>query len=509
MKIKDMIRQKLRNFLWIEKAQAHDIRVQELYDFESNAFRNRMWVRGDPYELSQFFKNTGSGNSMFWSSVPLTKIRKIHSGLPGMMVDVMTSIVCRDFNGIDLNGRGTDWEKISKDNDFEHLLHEAVDETITVGDGAFKISNDPSLSDFPIIEFFPGDRIDYKYKRGRLQEVIFRTTYHKNHKRYILYEHYGWGYIRYVLREAISGDPVGLDTLEETAQLQDIGFFGYQEDEKGKPTKKIPVILAVPLIFRNSSKWKGRGESLIDKKDTLFDALDEIISQWSAAVRSSRPIKYIPRVLAPRKADTGEIIPPNDFDNQYIATGSNNNEGERNEIKVVQPEIPSSSYLESYITYLDLCLQGFMSPSTLGIDTKKLDNADAQREKEKTTLYTRNMIIEALEKALPKLVNVTLQAYDAFTGKSMPDEVIATVKFGEYASPSFEALIETLSKAKTSNLMSIESLVDELYGDSKDEDWKAEEVERLKNELGIAGKEPEDEGLENIGEGGTANALLN
>lgn len=69
-----------------------------------------------------------------------------------------------------------------------------------------------------------------------------------------------------MLREAISGDPVGLDTLEETAQLQDIGFFGYQEDEKGKPTKKIPVILAVPLIFRNSSKWKGRGESLIDKK---------------------------------------------------------------------------------------------------------------------------------------------------------------------------------------------------------------------------------------------------
>ena len=35
MTIKDRIRQKLRNFLWIEKAQAHDIRVQELYDFES------------------------------------------------------------------------------------------------------------------------------------------------------------------------------------------------------------------------------------------------------------------------------------------------------------------------------------------------------------------------------------------------------------------------------------------------------------------------------------------
>ena len=122
---------------------------------------------------------------MFWSSVPLTRIRKIHTGLPGMMVDVMTSIVCRDFNGMDLDKRETDWETISRDNDFDRLLHEAVDETITVGDGAFKISSDPKLSSCPIIEFFPGDRIDYKYNRGRLQEVIFRTMYHKNSKRYI------------------------------------------------------------------------------------------------------------------------------------------------------------------------------------------------------------------------------------------------------------------------------------------------------------------------------------
>ena len=300
----------------------------------------------------------------------------------------------------------------------------------------------------------------------------------------------------------------GTDTLEETANLQDVGFFGYKEDADGNPVNKVHVMLAVPLQFRNSSKWKGRGESLIDKKETLFDALDEIVSQWPAAVRAARPTKYIPKMLAPRKADTGEIIPPNDFDNAYIAIGNSNKEGEKNEIKVVQPEIPSSSYLESYVTYLDLCLQGFISPSTLGIDTKKLDNAEAQREKEKTTLYTRNMIIEALQKALPKLVNVVLKAYDAFSGKSMPDEVGVTAKFGEYASPSFEALIETLSKAKSSNLMSIESLVDELYGDSKDNDWKAEEVERLKNELGIAENEPEDEGLENI-EGGIANALLN
>ena len=33
--------------------------------------------------------------------------------------------------------------------------------------------------------------------------------------------------------------------------------------------------------------------------------------------------------------------------------------------------------------------------------------------------------------------------------------------------------------------MSVEAAVDELYGDSKDEDWKREEVARLKKEQGI------------------------
>ena len=33
--------------------------------------------------------------------------------------------------------------------------------------------------------------------------------------------------------------------------------------------------------------------------------------------------------------------------------------------------------------------------------------------------------------------------------------------------------------------MSIESIVEELYGDSKTDDWKNEEVKRIKNEQGI------------------------
>lgn len=56
------------------------------------------------------------------------------------------------------------------------------------------------------------------------------------------------------------------------------------------------------------------------------------------------------------------------------------------------------------------------------------------------------------------------------------------VSFGEYANPSFESQVETVGKGKTQGIMSIEACVDELYGDPRDEEWKEEEVERLKAE---------------------------
>ncbi len=59
------------------------------------------------------------------------------------------------------------------------------------------------------------------------------------------------------------------------------------------------------------------------------------------------------------------------------------------------------------------------------------------------------------------------------------------MNFGEYANPSFEAVVETVTKAKQGGIMSIEASVDEVYGDTKDDDWKAEEVQRIKAQTGV------------------------
>lgn len=68
-------------------------------------------------------------------------------------------------------------------------------------------------------------------------------------------------------------------------------------------------------------------------------------------------------------------------------------------------------------------------------------------------------------------------------------DIDGVASFGGYANPSFEAQVETIGKAKTNGVMSIETSIEELYGDTKDEKWKKEEVKRIKNESGIVDME--------------------
>ena len=243
-------------------------------------------------------------------------------------------------------------------------------------------------------------------------------------------------------------------------------------------------MLAEYVSFYSSDKFEGRGQSVFDAKRDNFDALDETWSQWVDALRAGRTKTYIPENLIPRNPNTGELLKPNAFDNRFIKLAPSMSENNDSKINTESAPIQHDSYLATYITALDLCLQGIISPSTLGIDVKKLDNAEAQREKEKATLYTRQTIVAELQRVLPVLIQSVFHAYQTLNKQALK-EVECDVTFGEYANPSFESQVETVGKAKAQGIMSIEASIDELYGDSRDDEWKKEEVARLKAEQGI------------------------
>ena len=242
--------------------------------------------------------------------------------------------------------------------------------------------------------------------------------------------------------------------------------------------------MAVEFKIYSSKKFKDRGESIFKNKLDAFDAFDEIWSQWMLALRKGQLKEYIPEALLPRDPKTGEILRKNDFDVSFIATETDMSEGAKNQIQTTQGNIQHQAFLSTYITALDQCLTGLISPSTLGIDVKKLDNAEAQREKEKATLYKRDEIVAVVSEVTKKLVDLIFKVKDTLNKKTITD-VNVDPTFGGYANPSFEAQIETVGKASASNIMSIESQVEELWGDTKDEEWKKEEVKRIKIEKGI------------------------
>lgn len=470
------IKRGIRSWLNITPANPYSISINETMDFELNAIRNRIWYRGDSNELEQMYLQNPeyADKFKFWASkcTPGMEMRKIHTGLPGLIVKVLAAIIMDGMNDFDFKESVHEdiWKKIERENKFRKKFEKSLKEVLYIGDGAYKITIDTTISQYPILEWYPGERIEIVWNRGRLKEVVFKTPYECRNQQYILYEHYGYGYIKNELYK--DDTQVDINAIEETRGITD-----YQFDSN--------LIMAVPLQIYESTKFDGRGGSIFDGKLDSFDAYDEAWSQWMDALRAGRAKTYIPDCLVPHDPETGRIIRPNPFDNRYFASDNDMNEGAENKVTTEQPAIPHDSYIASYCTALDQCLQGLISPSTLGIDVKKLDNAEAQREKEKATLYTRNAIIEALTETLPELVCSCINAYNVLN-KQPYEDVTVNAQFGEYANPSFESQIETLSKARPgSPIMSVEAQVEELYGDSKDSMWKQEEVQRLKTELGI------------------------
>lgn len=471
-----------RNFVYkllkIRPATERRITITEPLTFRANVLRNQIWYRGDPSELSQFFRQTAAHDTdtaRFWASVPYGQVRKIHSGIVSIVVDRYKDIVTADLDGIDF-GEPDDvhpiadtWTEIAKDCDFNGVLGDAIAGALSSADGAFKISVD-AASPFPIVEFYEADNVEFVTRGRKVTAIKFYTPYKKDDREYRLEEEYGVGYVHYRLFSE-DGKQVDMTEVEEVAGLHDTTF-------------NADFMMAVPLVIFRSGKWPGRGKALFDAKTDALDALDEVISQWLDAVRMGRVKRYIPEDMVPRDPSTGQLIAANPFDNDFIAVGSLKTEGAQDKIDVSQPQISYEAYVNSYASFMDLALQGIISPATLGIDLKKTDNAEAQREKEKVTMHVRGKIVDALNDALPLLVERIMKTNDLIHGPAARDYEVS-VKFGEYASPDFDSTVDTVVRARMGGVMSIEQSVEELYGDTWTREDKDAEIARLKAEQGI------------------------
>jgi hypothetical protein len=198
-------------------------------------------------------------------------------------------------------------------------------------------------------------------------------------------------------------------------------------------------------------------------------------------------VEYYPVDMLER-TPLGEPKLPQRYDRSYIATpAGRNGDGEQTgKLTVTQPALNFSQYSGETMSILSLLLTGILSPATMGIDIAKRDNADAQREKEKITIMTRNNIIAQQKEILNKVMCICLKLEDYIKNPGITGfrTYELSVDFDEFASPTFENQIGILAGALSSGAMSVEKYVDLLWTDTLDEAEKQKEIDYIKQFMG-------------------------
>lgn len=443
---------------------------------------NRVWYLGDGNELLNYYTQrqaigfasnpiyNRNKRNYFWSlSASECDIKRVHSGIPNMIITTITNVV--GAPSIECFG----WDDIAEANDFSNkLVQQGRPLTLAEGWGAWKVNINPELSSEPLWEYYEAENVDYVYKAGLLIGITF-SSYYKDAKNndYVLLESrfraHGNSYIEYHLFLLDKNDgviEVSKDKLPELGTLEDFVLYGYNH------------ILAVPSRYFFDPMNVNYGKSIYAGKLDLFDMLDEIWSQASQTNRVSTPVEYYnPDVLDRRT--TGQAGMPNLYNRQFVQkTGVPDGEGNlSDDIITTQPELNFDKYGRLSRDTLDYILTGVLSPASLGIDLSKRDNADAQREKEKITLVTRNNIIAPETVMLRKIVNISLDVKEYMqTGHISNQGRSINIKYNEFANPSFENQIQILGISWVNGEISTPKYVDLLWGDRISEEEKQKEI---------------------------------
>jgi len=493
MTLKERIRQKLLKFLKLDEnpnserftyiSSEEEVKKQKLSE-------NKIWYYGDSNELLNFYTNqmvygdarepiyNRNKKNYFWgiSSVE-GDIKRVHSGIPNAIVTTLVNVIGNaEISSGDV-GTNKMIKSIIEENDLVSLINQQqMPLTMVCGWGAFKINIDSKVSKKPIIEFYDAENVDFVYKSSKLIGIIYRDYYQYDNKDYVLLEtrriEDGSSFVEYELFKLEKNNEVtyvSMETIPELSELKNIKIDNFNH------------ILGVQSIFLFDLFNKQYGRSIYQGKIDLFDDLDQILSQDSQTVRVSTPVEYYPVDLLERNKD-GQPKMPKVYNRQYVQVDAlPNGDGDlKQNIQTTQPVLNFDQYSQNAKAKLDFILTGLLSPATMGIDVAKKDNAEAQREKEKVTIMTRNNIIDRQSKIIKTLIKVCLCVQNYLdTGVFEDKDYDISVKFDEFANPSFENELQVLGDAWSQGQISTEKYVDLLWTNKLSDEDKKKEIEWL------------------------------
>ena len=464
-----------------------------------------VWYAGDSEELLNFYTH---GNTIsyyyepfymrnkkgyFWAiNSTENDIKRTHSGQPKNIVDVLTSIIGMPETSAGNRELSESWNKVNKilqeillDNNFWDVYEqEQVPYTMVEGWGCWKVAWDTDVSHYPIPMYYRAENVDFIYKLNRIVGVIFKDYYSDGKKRYLITE------TRYTAHGNLNIDKEIFEVLgnvDDEAALKKIDFTevpAFAEVEKKLVVEGYTGLLATPCIFLNDPTGDCPGRSIYAGKVDLFDDLDQALSQSANTVRKSTPVEYFDTDFLERDKQTGMPIQPKAYDRKYImvkgATSADGTSMSKEPVTVTQPNLDFSKYSTEATQILLQIMNGVISPATLGMDIAKKDNAEAQREKEKVTVFTRNKLARSEKKILERLFNELLIANELMHSNQITVfDYTISVNYPEFADESFENKITVLGEMLTKGALSYKMYLTKLYGGTLSEEEYKQELEFL------------------------------
>lgn len=461
--------------------------------FTRTLLENSKWLSGTVEELEYFFKvtypkllgyNTNPVISYFWHKVTPKTIR-VHSGIPALISKTMVGLIAAPGMNYEVEDdeEATDrlWQ-ILQDNNFEDkLLPDLVMFESYGGFAGIKISQDDSISQYPIIEIVAPENVEVMTQRGRIMGFIFKHHTKQGNDDIEIHEIY----------QQLSPTQTEITYKKYKYVRTELTEIDFTPDEREEYVDMV-INTPLPAVLKNNTtvntQFKGAPYGISDyvNSQSIFNAMDEVLSQMLTAIRFARPKRFISEDLLVN-TPTGRKAQFDDFETDYEVVQSDPDNASE-QYKQFDTKMEIEPYKQAYVSLIQQALNNAgLSPTSVGLTGLEAiaASADSQREREKTTLRTREMKLKLYREALSELFVKLLQFDDVINRGVAPGEYEINISFNDYSIPSMEQRIDTATKALNGGLVDVRHAVDMLFLDDLSEEDKEVMVQNIKIETGI------------------------
>lgn len=493
-----------------QKAVIDNIRSPQVYQF--NLAQNLALLSNDvsvvrrfyQVEIPMYFKDVWlamEGKDKFMGQyIPGQAFT--YFGIIPMIVNAKVNLVASSGFKCESDDKEIDdvLNKIKDEANLQEKFQDGVYWESGIGDFAYRISVNQTLSDKPIIDIIEPQFLEINYSRGCIKSFVIKEV-SPNDPSYELREvHYknDAGYVCIDYRFAVDGKYI--DMTDETLVKCCLQEFDI---------KSVPQSITLPfkdflIVFKKNSNcnqlYKGqRGVPDIQGLASIEDALTESISDLVDAIRKGGVKEYISDQLIPQD-ESGNDLRLNKFNKTVITTKGSSTPGDSSSLwQVVQGDIHWEAYTRTIQNLMSVAInKAGLAPTTLGLTGLESINssAESQDAREKTSMRTREVALDSWRTTLKDLLNKYLQVKDYMAGKTIVDySDLINITFNEYTNPTLENITNVLAKQVQTGLKSQITAIKEL-NKGMSEEQAVEEYEQI-----LAENEPNQMG-DGLGEDG-------